>query len=40
MQYTIIPAGSISGADIIHLIGLAYVLAVAAVVWFMIGSRR
>ena len=37
MQYQVVAA---SGVDIIHAIGLGYVLAIAAIVWFFMGARN
>ena len=37
MQYQVVAT---SGVDTIHLIGLGYVLAVAAIVWFFMGARN
>ena len=39
MQYQVVASG-MSGVDTVHLIGLGYVLAVAIVVWFIMGARN
>ena len=31
---------AISGVDILHLIGLGYVLAIACIVWFIQGAHK
>ena len=31
---------AISGVDTVHLVGLGYVLAVAIVVWFIMGAHK
>ena len=37
MQYQVVAT---SGVDILHLIGLGYVLAIACIVWFFMGARN
>ena len=39
MQYQVVASG-MSGIDILHLIGLGYVLAIACIVWFFMGARN
>ena len=41
MQYTILPPSILpAGIDFIHLAGFVYVIAIAAVVWFVIGGSK
>ena len=39
MEYHVITTQGLSATDILHLAGLAYVIAIAAVVWFVMGAK-
>ena len=39
MEYHVITTQGLSATDILHLAGLAYVIAIATVVWFIMGAK-
>ena len=39
MEYHVIATQGLPATDILHLAGLAYVIAIAAVVWFVMGAK-
>ena len=40
MDIHVITTQGLSATDFIHLAGLAYVVAIAAIVWFVMGTKK